>query len=120
MTDRFPRPVMGGLGLDDAIEVFGMDHHRPQVGLFQEFVLRVSEHRLHLGAHVHAVIQTVEFALDLVHVGDGGNLLDQRPVLRLCFPELRAKTMQFHPEAGPGPHDGWPALEGWVAELRAA
>jgi carbamoyl-phosphate synthase small subunit len=38
----------------------------------------------------------------------------------LCFPELRAKTMQFHPEAGPGPHDGWPALEGWVQELRDA
>jgi carbamoyl-phosphate synthase small subunit len=38
----------------------------------------------------------------------------------LSFPELRAKTMQFHPEAGPGPHDAWPAIEGWVAELRAA
>jgi carbamoyl-phosphate synthase small subunit len=38
----------------------------------------------------------------------------------LCFPELRAKTMQFHPEAGPGPHDGWPALEAWVQELRDA
>jgi carbamoyl-phosphate synthase small subunit len=38
----------------------------------------------------------------------------------LRFPELRAQTMQFHPEAGPGPHDGWPALEGWVQELRDA
>ncbi len=38
----------------------------------------------------------------------------------LCFPELRAKTMQFHPEAGPGPHDGWPAIEDWVQELRDA
>jgi carbamoyl-phosphate synthase small subunit len=38
----------------------------------------------------------------------------------LSFPELRARTMQFHPEAGPGPHDGWPALEGWVQELRDA
>jgi carbamoyl-phosphate synthase small subunit len=38
----------------------------------------------------------------------------------LCFPELRAKTMQFHPEAGPGPHDAWPAIEVWVQELRDA
>jgi carbamoyl-phosphate synthase small subunit len=38
----------------------------------------------------------------------------------LCFPELHAKTMQFHPEAGPGPHDAWPAIEGWVQELRDA
>jgi carbamoyl-phosphate synthase small subunit len=38
----------------------------------------------------------------------------------LCFPELRASTLQFHPEAGPGPHDGWPALEGFVRGLRDA
>ena len=25
--------------------------------------------------------------------------------------------MQFHPEAGPGPHDAWPLLETWVEEL---
>ena len=35
------------------------------------------------------------------------------------FPELRARSLQFHPEAGPGPHDAWPLLEGWVEELRA-
>jgi carbamoyl-phosphate synthase small subunit len=34
------------------------------------------------------------------------------------FPELRARSVQFHPEAGPGPHDAWPILEGWVEELR--
>jgi carbamoyl-phosphate synthase small subunit len=33
------------------------------------------------------------------------------------FPELRARSVQFHPEAGPGPHDAWPILEGFVAEL---
>ena len=27
------------------------------------------------------------------------------------FPELRARSVQFHPEAGPGPHDAWPILE---------
>ena len=33
------------------------------------------------------------------------------------FPELRAQSVQFHPEAGPGPHDAWPILEDWVAGL---
>jgi carbamoyl-phosphate synthase small subunit len=33
------------------------------------------------------------------------------------FPELRARSVQFHPEAGPGPHDAWPLLETWVREL---
>jgi carbamoyl-phosphate synthase small subunit len=35
------------------------------------------------------------------------------------FPELRARSVQFHPEAGPGPHDAWPILEGFVEELRS-
>jgi carbamoyl-phosphate synthase small subunit len=35
----------------------------------------------------------------------------------LDLPELRARGVQFHPEAGPGPHDGWPLLEAWVQEL---
>ena len=35
----------------------------------------------------------------------------------LDFPELRARSVQFHPEAGPGPHDAWPILEGWVEEV---
>ncbi len=35
------------------------------------------------------------------------------------FPDLGAKSVQFHPEAGPGPHDAWPILERWVEELRA-
>jgi carbamoyl-phosphate synthase small subunit len=35
----------------------------------------------------------------------------------LEFPGLRARSVQFHPEAGPGPHDAWPLLEGWVEEV---
>ena len=35
----------------------------------------------------------------------------------LEFPELRARSVQFHPEAGPGPHDAWPLLERWVEEV---
>jgi len=32
----------------------------------------------------------------------------------LAFPGERAHSVQFHPEAGPGPHDAWPLLERWV------
>ena len=33
------------------------------------------------------------------------------------FPHLDARSVQFHPEAGPGTHDAWPILERWVASL---
>jgi carbamoyl-phosphate synthase small subunit len=36
------------------------------------------------------------------------------------FPDERACSVQFHPEAGPGPHDAWPILEDWVANLEPA
>jgi carbamoyl-phosphate synthase small subunit len=36
------------------------------------------------------------------------------------FPELRARSVQFHPEAGPGPHDAWAILADWVEEVRDA
>lgn len=35
----------------------------------------------------------------------------------LDFPELRARSVQFHPEAGPGPHDAWSILDEWVEAL---
>jgi carbamoyl-phosphate synthase small subunit len=35
----------------------------------------------------------------------------------LSFPELHAQSAQFHPEAGPGPHDAWIVLDDWVASL---
>jgi carbamoyl-phosphate synthase small subunit len=35
----------------------------------------------------------------------------------LDFPELRARSVQFHPEAGPGPHDGWSIIDKWIEEL---
>ena len=28
-----------------------------------------------------------------------------------------ARSLQFHPEAGPGPHDAWPEIEAWVEEI---
>jgi carbamoyl-phosphate synthase small subunit len=36
------------------------------------------------------------------------------------FAELGARSVQFHPEAGPGPHDAWPILEHWLQEVRDA
>jgi carbamoyl-phosphate synthase small subunit len=38
----------------------------------------------------------------------------------LDLPDLRARSLQFHPEAGPGPHDAWPLLEAWVEEVADA
>jgi carbamoyl-phosphate synthase small subunit len=37
----------------------------------------------------------------------------------LDLADLRGRAIQFHPEAGPGPHDGVPLLEQWVEEVRA-
>ena len=36
----------------------------------------------------------------------------------LAYPELRARSVQFHPEASPGTHDAYPILERWVDELK--
>jgi carbamoyl-phosphate synthase small subunit len=38
----------------------------------------------------------------------------------LELPQLRTRSLQFHPEAGPGPHDAWPLLEAWVEEVADA
>jgi carbamoyl-phosphate synthase small subunit len=39
------------------------------------------------------------------------------PVEGFDYPELRARSVQFHPEAGPGPHVAWPNLDRSVAGL---
>ena len=38
----------------------------------------------------------------------------------LAYPELRARSVRFHPEAGPGPHDARALVDDWVEEVRAA
>jgi carbamoyl-phosphate synthase small subunit len=38
----------------------------------------------------------------------------------LDFPDLYARSVQFHPEARPGPHDAWPLLTSWVQEVSLA
>jgi carbamoyl-phosphate synthase small subunit len=55
--------------------------------------------------------------------GDGAGIthtsLYDGTVEGLHYPELRARSAQFHPEASPGPHDGAPIVAEWVEELRA-
>jgi carbamoyl-phosphate synthase small subunit len=38
----------------------------------------------------------------------------------LCVDAVQAWSLQFHPEAGPGPHDAWPILRDFVEELKRA
>ena len=38
----------------------------------------------------------------------------------LDYPELRARSAQFHPEAAPGPHDAASIIAGWVDQLKQA
>jgi carbamoyl-phosphate synthase small subunit len=33
--------------------------------------------------------------------------------------DANARSVQFHPEAGPGPHDAWPLIDDWVSALAA-
>ena len=63
--------------------------------------------------HGFAVAPTEEAEATHVSLYDG-------TVEGFDFPELRARSVQFHPEAGPGPHDAWPILESWVEEVRGA
>jgi carbamoyl-phosphate synthase small subunit len=63
--------------------------------------------------HGFAVREADERAATHVSLYDG-------TVEGLAFPELRARSVQFHPEAGPGPHDARPLIDAWVEEIRAA
>jgi len=38
----------------------------------------------------------------------------------LDYPSLGARSVQFHPEAGPGPHDAWQILDDFVQEVGVA
>jgi carbamoyl-phosphate synthase small subunit len=63
--------------------------------------------------HGFAIAPTDDGAVSHVSLYDG-------TVEGLEFPALRARSVQFHPEAGPGPHDARPLLARWVAELEHA
>jgi carbamoyl-phosphate synthase small subunit len=63
--------------------------------------------------HGFAVAPTEEREATHVSLYDG-------TVEGLDFPHLCARSVQFHPEAGPGPHDAWPILDEFVEGLRLA
>jgi carbamoyl-phosphate synthase small subunit len=63
--------------------------------------------------HGFAVRESIEGAATHVSLYDG-------TVEGLDYPALRARSLQFHPESGPGPHDGHPLIEAWVDEVRRA
>ena len=63
--------------------------------------------------HGYAVAADDDALVSHVSLNDG-------TVEGLEYPELRARSLQFHPEAGPGPHDARPLIEGWVEEVRRA
>jgi carbamoyl-phosphate synthase small subunit len=63
--------------------------------------------------HGFAVAPSEERAASHVSLYDG-------TVEGLELPELRARAIQFHPEAGPGPHDAWRIISRWLEEVRLA
>jgi carbamoyl-phosphate synthase small subunit len=63
--------------------------------------------------HGFAVAPTEEAEASYVSLYDG-------TVEGLDLPKLRTRSLQFHPEAGPGPHDAWALLESWVEEVAAS
>jgi carbamoyl-phosphate synthase small subunit len=77
-------------------------------------VLERSSGRVLVTAQNHGFCVDASEAPEVTHVS-----LYDGTVEGLAFPGERARSAQFHPEAGPGPHDAWPLLEGWVSELAA-
>ena len=78
-------------------------------------VLERSSGRVLVTSQNHGLAVRATDAAEATHV----SLYDET-VEGLEFPELRARSLQFHPEAGPGPHDAWPLLERWVDEVSEA
>jgi carbamoyl-phosphate synthase small subunit len=63
--------------------------------------------------HGFAVAPSEELEATHVSLYDG-------TVEGLDLPRLGARSVQFHPEAGPGPHDAWELLDGFVQEVSYA
>jgi carbamoyl-phosphate synthase small subunit len=75
-------------------------------------VLERSTGRVLVTAQNHGFAVEPSEALEATHVS-----LYDGTVEGLELAGERARSVQFHPEAGPGPHDAWPILEQWVEEL---
>ena len=77
-------------------------------------VLERASGRVLVTAQNHGFCVDASDAPEVTHVS-----LYDGTVEGLSLPSERARSVQFHPEAGPGPHDAWALLEGWVTELAA-
>jgi carbamoyl-phosphate synthase small subunit len=84
----------------------------------------------HRGAN-HPVVDVASGRVAVTSQNHGFAVEDESPAVShrslydgtvegLELPRSRARSVQFHPEAGPGPHDAWPLLERFVEEVRLA
>jgi carbamoyl-phosphate synthase small subunit len=78
-------------------------------------VVERTTHRVLVTAQNHGFAVAASEARDVTHLS-----LYDGTVEGLSLPGERAQSVQFHPEAGPGPHDAWPSLERWVEEVTHA
>ncbi len=62
------------------------------------------------------------FAVDAQSLPKGSRVSffhgDDQSVEGLSLPELNCETVQFHPEAGPGPYDSWVLLDRFIDRVR--
>ncbi|HEX3226019.1 MAG TPA: glutamine-hydrolyzing carbamoyl-phosphate synthase small subunit [Gaiellaceae bacterium] len=77
-------------------------------------VLERATGRVLVTAQNHGFCVDASDASEVTHVS-----LYDGTVEGLSLPAERARSVQFHPEAGPGPHDAWPLLDEWVSDLAA-
>ena len=75
-------------------------------------VLQRADGRVLVTSQNHGFAVRATDATEATHV----SLYDET-VEGLGFPDLHARSLQFHPEAGPGPHDAWPLIEHWVDDV---
>jgi carbamoyl-phosphate synthase small subunit len=78
-------------------------------------VLERATGRVLVTSQNHGFAVTPSEAREATHVS-----LYDGTVEGLDFPLDHARSVQFHPEAGPGPHDAWPLIERWVEEVAYA
>jgi carbamoyl-phosphate synthase small subunit len=78
-------------------------------------VLEKGTNRVLVTSQNHGFAVTPSAGREATHVS-----LYDGTVEGLAFPELRARSVQFHPEARPGPHDAGPLLSRWVEGVSLA
>jgi carbamoyl-phosphate synthase small subunit len=77
-------------------------------------VLHRQSDRVLVTAQNHGFCVDASDAPEVTHVS-----LYDGTVEGLELREASTRSVQFHPEAGPGPHDAWPLIDDWVSELAA-